>query len=1030
MDKKINKYLVIPLLIGIVYHTTCIFFTLEYTYDALIHLFFANHYASSWFEPWNYKWYTGFTVMSYPPLVHQVIGFFSFIGGLKFGLFTVSILTIILFITGVYRFSLLMTGHKQVAGYATILAVFSSSFTETLHVFGQLPSIVGISVLMHALPEIYIWIKKGSYRYFFRAIAFIAITVTSHHVTPIFGMIFFFFPLIGMVIMDKATEEAGGIKKVTIKIGTQVFFKLLKRILFFGFSSLVIIIICILPYWINTKNNPITQVPIPHGSRDNFLEVASSGLVFFLIPWGILLFLLPYIFYRYYSKRYLFFGLSITMLTILGTGGTTPVPKMLLGNNTFNILTLDRFTLWASIMALPMFGEFVFRFTEADLKHLYQKIFGTLNYRILGSFFALCFLFISVFSVNLGYFRPSQPQKIKMLPVLNFLNQDQHDQWRYLTLGFGDQIAWLGAQTNAMSIDGNYHSARRLPELTTRAIERLENSKFKGIEGLGSLQQFLTVPEKYNLKYIFSNDKFYDPILYFTGWQRLRQLENGIMVWERLGVPPLSTILPKDNVPEYQKIMWGLVPFLTVLLTFFIINIQAFRKKKSYLDNPVKSNYINFKIRYQNFSTPILYSSVLWGIFILSFVGYKTYHFYIKNKTQLSPQSVVKAYFDALDFKQFERAHSFIDPKSNIQLDQYMLEIAVRDGLLSSYAKLDAITVNIKNQTLNRAKADVFTKWITPLERIERKHVFEIIKRKNKWYVTIPKPDSDLPPDQLMIANKTSYFNHGRRRITAQQMLHEDILKQPVLEILKAKLIKKAKSYSVIGTVQNVDNVPADVVLKATLYDKNNRMLASFNAKYHIKHKLMPKETTDFRIDFEGIAWSKIEDSIPETFNPDEFTPTRFEEQPIVFNLHCESNVAKTGLYKEISINAIEATNENIRGNVFNTGTEEATITQLLVSYYNERKELIWVDHSFLKESVRQQRKQNFNFSSPDLNNIYVIFDQLDFCFVNGLSNKEIAKKMIPERNQSHINYGLLPVKGNGFSYLKIETDNYIGNPD
>ncbi len=66
MDQKINKYLITALLIGLVFHGAGVFFTLETTYDALIHLFFANHYANSWFEPWNYSWYTGFTVMGYP----------------------------------------------------------------------------------------------------------------------------------------------------------------------------------------------------------------------------------------------------------------------------------------------------------------------------------------------------------------------------------------------------------------------------------------------------------------------------------------------------------------------------------------------------------------------------------------------------------------------------------------------------------------------------------------------------------------------------------------------------------------------------------------------------------------------------------------------------------------------------------------------------------------------------------------------------------------------------------------------------
>ena len=124
MKETSNKYLISALLLGLAFHGSSIFFTLETTYDALIHLFFADHYANSWFEPWNYEWYTGFTVQSYPPLVHQSIGLLSMIGGLKFGMFSVALIAIVLFITGTYRFSLLMTGNKTVAGYASLLAVF------------------------------------------------------------------------------------------------------------------------------------------------------------------------------------------------------------------------------------------------------------------------------------------------------------------------------------------------------------------------------------------------------------------------------------------------------------------------------------------------------------------------------------------------------------------------------------------------------------------------------------------------------------------------------------------------------------------------------------------------------------------------------------------------------------------------------------------------------------------------------------------------------------------------------------------
>ncbi|GGF82261.1 hypothetical protein [Wenyingzhuangia marina] len=1026
MKQSTNKYLITALLIGLVFHGTAMFFTLETTYDALIHLFFADHYANSWFEPWSFKWYTGFTVMSYPPLVHQTIALLSFIGGLKFGLFTTALIAVVLFITGTYRFSLLITSNRSAAGYAAILATLSSTFIETLHLFGQLPSIVGVSVLLHAMPEIYLWIREGKLKHLFTSLSLISVTVTSHHVTPIFGMVFFISPLIGTVIMDTATQQAGSLKKVSIRVFLLSFKKSLKRIFLFIGLALTIIVTCLLPYWINSKNNPITQVPIPHGSRDNFIEITSSGLVFFLIPWGVVLFLLPYIFYRYYHKRYIFFGISLSMLTLLGTGGTTPLPKMILGANAFNILTLDRFTLWAAIMSIPMVGEFVLRFSEGDLKQIIQKRFSPVYHRLSGGFLAFSFLFMSVFTISLGYFRPSQPQKIKILPIVNFLNQDQHDQWRYLTLGFGDQMAWLSANTKALTVDGNYHSARRLPELTTRAIERLENSKFKGIEGIGSLQQFLTVPEKYNLKYIFSNDKFYDPILYFCGWQRLRQLENGIMVWEKLNVPPISVILPRVDVATWQKIHWGTVPLLTVILAFLInsrtLLTRTFKTKKDSTIAYIKESY-----HYKKFSWKLVLFLHVWVLFLLIIVGFTCYSFYIKNDSQRSPENAILTYYDALDFKRFEKAHSLINPDSDLPIAQYMLQISVTDGLLSSYAKMDSIHINITERTDSTAVANIKTAWITALEKVNDSCIKTLVKKNGNWYINPEVINKDLPPDQLFVENKPTYFNQGRRRITTEQTYHEDVLKQPVLEILTAKLIKSNEQYSVIGEIQNIDNVPADVVLKGTLYNNNNELLATFNAKDQVKHKLLPKEITSFKIDFEGIAWLNLNETSPKTFNPDEFTDINLSDVPTKFDLQIAGNVSGSDLYKKVAISKLDIDSTKISGLLFNSGTAQATIPELIFTFYNKDKEPIYVDHTYVIEGIRQQRKHYFEYKIPQ-NQSEIISSGMENCFVNGLPNKSIAGKIASQRN-GDIHHPLIKINHLYFSYVKIEINNYTGVP-
>ena len=37
------------------------------SYDTNFHIFFASHYSQHWFDPWNPKWYAGFSQTTYPP---------------------------------------------------------------------------------------------------------------------------------------------------------------------------------------------------------------------------------------------------------------------------------------------------------------------------------------------------------------------------------------------------------------------------------------------------------------------------------------------------------------------------------------------------------------------------------------------------------------------------------------------------------------------------------------------------------------------------------------------------------------------------------------------------------------------------------------------------------------------------------------------------------------------------------------------------------------------------------------------------
>ena len=598
--RRFNPHLLLALAIALIYHGSMGFFTFKRTYDAYVHIFFGDHYARSWFDPWDYRWYTGFPLTSYPPGSQQSIALLSPFIGLQNGFIVVMTFSIIFVTIGVYRFSKLWVS-EEAAGYAALLVVFASGIAETIHVFGQLPTMFSLGFLLNAIPYVRHWLDEGDLRSLLYAWALNAATTAGHHVTTLFGAIFFIAPLIAGAIIDQfrralPDEPPQRPAHVTRKNLRPLVIRRLRRIVpivtraaIYGVGLIFALVIVVLPYWLYSKNDPITQVPIPHASRDSFIVNTAAGLVFFIIPWGLTLFLLPYTFYKGLTTKAWPIALSLAVCFFLGTGGTTPIPKMVLGG-AYYILTLDRFTFWGTILSLPLLGEFVVSLRHRGLAKYIREQLGDFTWRTIQMVLLVGYMVFSMFITNLTQFRKFEPEPIDDQPILNFIAKDQHSKWRFLTLGFGDQMAWLSAQTTAQTVDGNYHSARRLPELTSTPVERLEGAKFRGIPGIGSLQQFLAVPEKYNLKFVFSNDEFYDPLLYFSGWHRLQRLENGIMVWQREDIPPIPEVIPREQIPVYQELLWGLLPMTTIFLALILLFLEL---SSDYVSNLVTYLGIN-----------------------------------------------------------------------------------------------------------------------------------------------------------------------------------------------------------------------------------------------------------------------------------------------------------------------------------------------------------------------------------------------------------------------------------------------------
>ena len=178
-------------------------------------------------------------------------------------------------------------------------------------------------------------------------------------------------------------------------------------------------------------------------------------------------------------------------------------------------------------------------------------------------------------------FRPTATLNVN--PVITFLNRVGHDAYRYLTLGFGSELAKVSTHTDASSVDGDYNSARLLPEMTHYGSAQLTNAKFYGSAGMASLRAMLEHANRYGLKYVFVHDSYYEPLLTFVGWRKTETFGNGeITAWSKDDVPPAHRI-DSDAIPTaWMGLLWGTLPIgvsvLAIFLVLFLPPAQHVRK--------------------------------------------------------------------------------------------------------------------------------------------------------------------------------------------------------------------------------------------------------------------------------------------------------------------------------------------------------------------------------------------------------------------------------------------------------------------
>lgn len=516
------------------------------SYDTNFHIFFASHYVRHWFDPWNVKWFAGFSQTTYPPLPQQWVAILSWVLGLNMAYMAVQFTAILLLVVGVYRFALLWVSPRA-ATYAALASVFLGSESFLVYSAGQLSTTAAAPIYLNALPYLFDWLRKGNGRSLLKASVLFAAAAAAHHATLLFGSMFFALPIVALVLLDREGGEKTSAPSLALRTAT------------IAVIAGAAIAVVLLPFWIGLIQYPVTQTPIPHPSRANYLLSPQWGINYFVVPYGALILALPLIILRGSSVvrlRPLLLGFWVAFL--IGLGGTTPFSYLLLGR-AFEVLTFERFSYWATLLALPIVGLIVTELIDRF------RLRAVVAITVLAA--SSCAL-----AVAWSTFHPADAANFNVASVAQWLNRDGHDNYRYITLGFGNKLSRLAMMTDANSVDGESNSARMLPELTRYGGAALTSSKYFAKPGLDSLRAMLDHADRYGLKWVIVRDPYYNPLLYFAGWRQVDELDDKtITVWSKDGVPPATAMNAAQKPSHWQGLLWGTLPMSCSLLAMLVV---------------------------------------------------------------------------------------------------------------------------------------------------------------------------------------------------------------------------------------------------------------------------------------------------------------------------------------------------------------------------------------------------------------------------------------------------------------------------
>ncbi|GHF46443.1 hypothetical protein HNQ07_002402 [Deinococcus metalli] len=733
-------------------------------------LFMASAYRQHPFDPWEPRWYVGMPLTGLPPLAPQLLAALEHALTPTGAYGVLQLLSALLLVVGIYRSSRALGVPADASGLAAVLAGIAAPVAAQLSVFGHLDAVLGAALTMSAVPALRAALDGTGTRRAWWASGFTLLAAGL--ACPGAAL-----PLGLLIVLALAALDPHGRRRTVRTVGLAALC-----------AVPGVLMLAVTAAWTGPAGVTLRAPSVP----------AAEGrdvLVTLLVPLAGVLWALPGLWRRARPGRPLDGAVALTRAGA-GLAGISALAVLgaAAGHPALVATPPETLLFFGLLLCLPLAGAVGLGLRIGAPGRARAGLMAL----VVGT---------ALFSVgvhSLGTRRPLEPARIDMQPILNFIEKDEHWRYRFLTVGFGRQLALMSAQTRAGTPSGLLHLPPELPGLTARTRGLAALPERADLPNLGPLAALLTHPERTHLKFVYAKSTLLDPLLHFSGFHPIGAVENGVMVWEREDIPPVPARPARGTLPFPLGVLWGSVPGLALVLGLGMLAWTGPGRTRA--------------------ARPVLVVAEAHRPVALLVLGVGAVLAGTALRARVVPGQVAMAAVVA-----------------------GARQVPAGGGLRGEYARLDR--VRARARVGDALPVPVAQRWWTPLGYWFDVTDTTLTPTALGWSATTPAPTTALPPP-VADTQPTVAFYRSPRRLTTDTTSAADVLDRPVLQVLATRLSRTADGgLTVVGELRNVDARPADTTVTVIMRGPDGTPLVRENAGRLTLHKLRPGERTPFRVD-------------------------------------------------------------------------------------------------------------------------------------------------------------------------------------